>query len=471
MRPSRTAVVAVAAALTLGAGSATAVLLPARQPPRVIIPVREPLPVPPPPPSRAPLLPAGTRGEAAPVPSANGVAALADLAAADPVLGGRLGVSVVDVAARRAVYERAADLLVPAASTAKIITAIAALTTLSPDVRLRTRVVAGAAVGEVVVVGGGDTTLARDRAAQRSPQDARLDVLADQVLAALGGTAVTRVVVDDSLYSGPSLGPGWQPGYVAEGSVAPVQALAVDGGRLRFDAPGRSADPALAAGAALADRLARGGPPPTVVRGRAPQGAALLGQVQGPPLDQLVERMLRTSDNDLAESLARQVALALGQPASFAGVAVALERACSPVLTPLGISGQAVRLVDGSGLSRDDAVAPGALTRLLAGVLADPKPELRARLAPLLTGLPVAGFDGTLAARYRRGPEAVGAGAVRAKTGTLRGVSSLAGVVRTRDGRLLAFAVTSDGVPDGGAPAAEAALDRFAAGLAGCGCR
>jgi D-alanyl-D-alanine carboxypeptidase/D-alanyl-D-alanine-endopeptidase (penicillin-binding protein 4) len=59
---------------------------------------------------------------------------------------------------------------------------------------------------------------------------------------------------------------------------------------------------------------------------------------------------------------------------------------------------------------------------------------------------------------------------VRAKTGTLDGVSALAGLVTTRSGAVLAFDITADGVPDGGTSAAEAALDRVAAALATCGC-
>ena len=89
----------------------------------------------------------------------------------------------------------------------------------------------------------------------------------------------------------------------------------------------------------------------------------------------------------------------------------------------------------------------------------------------MLSGLPVAGFDGTLARRYRHRPVAAGRRAVRAKTGTLLGVSALAGLVRTADGRLLAFDLTADAVPLGATRAAERALDRLAAALASCGCR
>jgi len=219
--------------------------------------------------------------------------------------------------------------------------------------------------------------------------------------------------------------------------------------------------------AALARLLAQGGPAPSVVRGTAPEGARELAAVEGPPVSALVERMLLTSDNDLAESLARQVALEEDRPASFEGVATALRTASARVLEPLGVRAEAVRLVDGSGLSRDDTIAPGALTRLLAGVTTGDPGEL----SPVLTGLPVGGFSGTLSDRYRAGPQVVGAGVVRAKTGTLRGVSALAGVVRTTEGRLLAFALEADAVPQGGTLAAEAALDRLAASFAGCGCR
>jgi D-alanyl-D-alanine carboxypeptidase/D-alanyl-D-alanine-endopeptidase (penicillin-binding protein 4) len=199
-----------------------------------------------------------------------------------------------------------------------------------------------------------------------------------------------------------------------------------------------------------------------VGRGAAAAGAAPLAEVASAPVPQLVERMLIASDNDLAEALARRLALATGRPASFAGASEALTE----VLGEAGVEPGAVRLADGSGLSREDRVEPGALTGLLVRAVAGEDE----RLAPLLTGLPVAGFDGTLAPRYRGGAALPAAGLVRAKTGTLNAVSALAGLVRTADGRLLAFDLTSNSVPLGANRRAERALDALAARFAACGC-
>ncbi|GAC1443539.1 MAG: hypothetical protein NVSMB55_17360 [Mycobacteriales bacterium] len=356
------------------------------------------------------------------------------------------------------------------ASTAKIATAVAALTALSPDFRLTTRVLAGAAPGDVVLVGGGDPTLAGAFTRVGYPPPARLADLAARARIALAGAAVRRVLVDDSLFAGPVLGPGWRPEYVSSGDVAPVMAVEVDEGRTALPPLGgpsrvaRTSDPALSAGRTLAALL--GAPHAAVLRGRAPADGASLAAVSSPTVPQLVEQMLTHSDNDLAEALARQVAIAKGQPATFSGAAAALRAVLADVLVQVGATPAAVLLSDGSGLSRLDRVQPGALTRLLADVAG----RDRGRLFPVLSGLPVAGFDGTLERRFRTGPGVAAAGVVRAKTGTLNGVSALAGLVRTRDGRLLAFDFTADGVPFGATLASQTALDRLAAALAGCGC-
>ena len=412
---------------------------------------------------RAALLPPADDGRA---PTEAGLQALVAAALADPALADGLAVSVLDAGTGEPLHERSAEEPLLPASTAKIVTAMAALAALPADRRLRTRVVAGAAPGEVVLVGGGDPMLASPGAAATYPEPARLASLAARVRAALGGAAVTRVLVDESLYAGERLAPGWRVTYVTEGAVAPVGPLMVDGGRVRPQRNARHGDPALAAGRAFA-ALVQPGAEVAVDRGTAPAGAAALGEVVSPPVSALVERMLVRSDNDLAEALARQVAVARGRPASFAGAAQAVGEVLGPLLDDAGVARGAVRLVDGSGLSRSNRLQPAALTRLLARVATGDD----ARLAPVVSGLPVAGFDGTLAERYRRGRSLPGAGAVRAKTGTLDGVSALAGLVRTADGRLLAFDLTANAVPLGSTRRAERALDVLATRLAACGCR
>lgn len=209
-------------------------------------------------------------------------------------------------------------------------------------------------------------------------------------------------------------------------------------------------------GRALAAAL--GAPDVAVTAGVAPAGAALLGEVRSPPVERLVEMMLSYSDNVLAETLARQVALAAGRPTSFAGAVEAVRT----TLTIAGLDVRGLTLTDASGLSTSDRVPPA----LLGAVL------LRATGGDvgrgLLSGLPVAGYDGTLDERFT---DTDADGEVRAKTGTLDGVSALAGVVQTVDGRLLVFAIMADAVPSGGRYDAEDALDEIAGVLAGCGCR
>lgn len=410
-------------------------------------------------PSRPPLLPSRVNALA---PTPQGLSAVLARALRNPALGGRIAAAVVDARTGQVLLDIRGSASVTPASTSKIATAVAALSVLDPDARLPTRVVAGTRPGQVVVIGGGDPTLASAPGAGRRPVRATLADLARQVRAALGPRSVTSVLVDASLFSGPVLGPGWKPSYVTGGDVAPVTALMVDDGQIGENGP-RSRTPALTAGRKFAAALGVPGAP--VMQGRAGPGARVLGVVQSPTIVQLVEQMLRTSDNDTAEALARQVALAGGVPASFAGAAAAIDAALKRVLPD--VQPDDFELNDGSGLSRTSRLQPLALARLLSAVVTDQTGRLR----PVLSALPVAGFSGTLSERFRKGATAVAAGDVRGKTGTLNGVSALAGVLRTADGRLLAFDFTADAVPPGANNAAEQALDALAASIASCGCR
>jgi serine-type D-Ala-D-Ala carboxypeptidase/endopeptidase (penicillin-binding protein 4) len=401
----------------------------------------------------------------APTPTAAGVAtALAPLINAAG-LGGHTSLAVVDVASGQQLYALSPDTAMVPASVTKLVTATTALATRGPAYRIPTRAVAGSSPGEVVLVGGGDPSLTAGANGSYTGAG-RLDDLAAQVRKSLGdGTPPIRVVYDGSLYTGDVVGPGWDPDATTGGFGSPITALMIDGARVNSQArkspSTRSAQPDVAGAQAFARAL--GLPASAVVPGTAPSGARELGKVESPPLIRLVEVMLTDSDNVIAETLARQVALARGQPASFAGAVDAMRQ----VLTDLGIAVAGYALADGSGLSRLDRLSPALLTTVLAAAARADQPALRA----VFTGLPVAGYSGTLANRYKT-PQggSSGAGVVRAKTGTLTGVSSIAGIAVDADGRALAFAVLADAVSKG-TPAAQEALDRIAATLAACGCR
>jgi len=430
-------------------------------------------------------LPGGILGEAAPSPSpspspspkpspagpvltpvtasAGGPAAFDERLLSDPDLGGDPGAYVVDAVTGEVLLDRSGAEPRTPASVSKLATAAAALMVLEPDLRLVTRTVTGAQPGEVVLVGGGDTTLTfRPPKAAAYPQPASLTALADATAAALRTQATDRVTVrvDDSLFSGPAVSPDWRPSYVASGVVSRVSALSVDAGRVRPGFSKRVQDPALEAGRRLARLLAARGlsVAPEVTRQVPAPAASALAAVSSPELPSLVETMLSTSDNDLAESLARLAAAARGEPASFAGISSVLP----DVITELGVPTGGLELLDGSGLARASTIAPETLGQLLAVAARGEQPRLR----PLVTGLPVASFTGTLADRFgATGPRA-GAGLVRAKTGTLTGVASLAGIA-TQPGvagdRLLAFALLTDDVAPTDALTARDALDLIAA--------
>jgi D-alanyl-D-alanine carboxypeptidase/D-alanyl-D-alanine-endopeptidase (penicillin-binding protein 4) len=157
------------------------------------------------------------------------------------------------------------------------------------------------------------------------------------------------------------------------------------------------------------------------------------------------------------------VARASGQPADFPGGVTAVTAA----VQSLGLPIDDLQLYDGSGLSTQTRVDPVLLGRLLVLAASPQHPQLR----PLLTGLAVAGFSGSLdPPRFGATSTQWAAGLVRAKTGTLTGVSAMAGTVEDVSGRQLVFVFVADRVPAGGTLAARAALDRLATAVAGCGC-
>jgi serine-type D-Ala-D-Ala carboxypeptidase/endopeptidase (penicillin-binding protein 4) len=457
---------------TLAAGIAVARMLPAR-----LAALRVPSVTAGPVLAGGTVLASGTQGGSLPTTTGLRSALAGPLSAA--ALGPQVSALVADpVTGRVLLSEQGARLATPA-STTKLATAVAALAALGGGARFTTRVVRGAAPGSIILVGGGDPTLAVNQfPAQDYPKPATLASLAASTARALNakGRGTVSLDYDTSLYTGPGLAPGWSADYVSAGDVTPIVSLEVDQGRLTtagapedsddpYNLRARAADPAVTAAASFAGLLAADGIRVTgsPAAQTAPARPVVIASVASPPLSAIVQQMLQESNNVIAENLARQVALATGEPASFGGGATAV----TGELRRLGVT-TGIHLVDGSGLSPDDAIAPDTLVRVLE--LAVTRPRLRA----LLAGLPVAGFSGTLSAGESVFSAIGGAalGSVRAKTGNLSTVTALAGLVSDKTGRVLAFAFMADQVPSAGMlQAAANAIDAAAAALASCGCR
>lgn len=409
----------------------------------------------------------GSGAERVPPPSASALADILEPLLKESDLGKQSAVSVVDASSGRQLYGVRSGAAVTPASTVKLATAAAALSARGADYRIPTRVVGGGDKDKVVLVGGGDPTLSSEA----------LGNLARSTARALRGAGHEKVSLgyDTSRYSGPE-----RHSIGSNDNLAPVTPLMADQARLEGVTEGsgadaehgksplhgpapRSTDPAGDAAETFAEALEKHGVDVEGKPGEAgsPRGAKDLAVHRSAPMSSLVERMLTYSDNDIAEALARQTALASGEPADFKGAGKAVRHH----LDKLGLPVKGVQLADGSGLDRDGKVTPALLTRLLVRA-ADPGHE---RLRPVLTGLPVAHFTGTLDSRYGSERGKPGAGLVRAKTGTLTGVNALAGSVVDADGRLLVFAFMAKGTTDG--KAAQESLDRMASALANCGCR
>ncbi len=344
----------------------------------------------------------------------------------------------------------AASPMVPA-STQKLLTALGALRALGPDAVLTTRVVVteapvdGVVAGDLWLIGGGDPLLMTTAYAERFDDPFPYSDLADlasRVVAAGIHEVRGAVVGDESRYDGIRYLGTWPDRFKPDWSIqsGPLSALSVDDGFVNWDPvnPASSLsvpsdDPALLAARLFDDLLEAEG---VVIHGRADSGTVpgaheqrTVAILDSPPVRRLVEQMLVESDNTTAELMVKE----MGRTQVDRGTTV---RGLTVVLEALGDAGHPVDGVlphDGSGLDPDNRLTCG----LLASVLDD-----RDLGSILVDALPVAGDRGTMKKRF---VGTAGEGRVRAKTGTLRGVTSLAGVADTPGGRRLAFALVSNG--------------------------
>lgn len=395
--------------------------------------------------------------DGAPTPTRSGLARALTAALADPNLGNLTG-RITDAETGEELWQQRDNIPMQPASTNKSLTAAAALLTLDRDARLTTTVVAGSRPGVIVLVGGGDPVLSAAPADDDTwyRDAARIADLADQIRKS--GVRATSVQVDTSLFRGPDMAPGWDPADIDGGDIAPIQSVMLDAGRTQptsFDSR-RSRTPALDAGRALATALRID--PAQVTLATGPQNGKELASVQSAPLIERLRQMMNASDNVMAETIGREVAAAGGHPLSFAGAADAvLEQ-----LREVDVDLTGARLLDSSGLSIDDRLTALTLDEVMQAAAGPDHPRLRA----LLDVLPIAGGSGTLSNRYLDDTTRTAAGWLRAKTGSLTGTNTLAGVITDVSGRVLTFAFVSN---DAG-PTGRVALDTLAATLRSCGC-
>jgi serine-type D-Ala-D-Ala carboxypeptidase/endopeptidase (penicillin-binding protein 4) len=354
--------------------------------------------------------------------------------------------------------------LIPA-SNLKLLTVAAALDRMGPDAKLVTDVRAdhpaagGTVNGNLYLVGGGDPLLrtADYVASLRYHEEiySHLDRLAQQVHAAGVTHVAGGVVGDESRYDTQRSIPTWKPSYAATGEVGPLSALEVNDGFDTFRPNDvAAAQPAVQAARVFTDLLRQRGVAVdgAPAQGRTPAAAAPITSLSSPPLADTLAEVLRQSGNNGAELITKELGRRFGgAPTTAAGMAVIRGD-----LQASGLPVDQLTMLDGSGLDRGDR----ATCQLVIDAL-----TRRGLQSDLVKGLPVAGRSGTLEKRFIGTPAA---GRLRAKTGSLTGVTALSGVVDPAPGSSdsgLAFALILNGQPS--MTAGETLADRIGVILAG----
>lgn len=366
--------------------------------------------------------------------------------------------AIVEVDGRTIVSRNTDGQFVPA-STLKLGTALAALDVLGRDATLTTRFVAdgpirdGVLEGDLWVVGGGDPILTTKGYLSVFEDPDQLSVDLSEVADAIAATGIERIsgsiIGDDSRYDDVRWVASWPERYQVGGTVSPLSALVVNDGNTGYtdtpDAPTtqrRAGDPPMLFAQTLRTVLSAQGI--TVdggaSAGRAPEGAEEIGEYRSRPVRDLVNEMLRNSDNTTAELLTKEMGLAAsGQGTTAAGVAAIRDS-----LRRQGVDVDSLVINDGSGLDTGNRATCPVILDLMERVVADPD---------VAGSFPLGGRSGTLRKRMLATPSS---GRVEAKTGTLNGVNALTGSVDSTQGTTLTFVllhagndIRTTGVADG----------------------
>lgn len=346
----------------------------------------------------------------------------------------------------------------PPASVEKLYTSTTLLELLGPQARLSTQVLGqghmgpgGVWEGTLYLRGEGDPTFGESGFIRSvySGTGASVQSLA-RALHAHGIARVTGGIRGDESFLDPLRGEpssNYAPDPFLEGTLS---GLAFDRGAT--GSIGGAHAPAAYAASRLAAALrslgvhvegSTSGAAPT------PAGSVPLATAPSPTIAQLLGLMLPPSDNFFAETLIKDLG------ARFGGAGTTAAGAGVVLRTIAQHFGLHPHIVDGSGLSESDRTSPAQIGSLLVAMAGSPLGTV------LRSAMAVAGHSGTLAGRMRGTPAA---GRCHAKTGTLTGVSNLAGYCTTASGHLVAFAVFTDGIS---IEAAHTFQDRVAIDIAG----
>jgi D-alanyl-D-alanine carboxypeptidase/D-alanyl-D-alanine-endopeptidase (penicillin-binding protein 4) len=363
--------------------------------------------------------------------------------------------------------------LTPSASVIKTLTAVAALQKLPLEYKAVTQVLATPSEPSTLVLkGGGDFTLSRLGPGESSvySKPPRIRNLAKQALEKIPvDVPITKIILDDSFFSGEAWNPDWPAKYRTLGYVSNITAIQADCDRVQPNrlissySFRRGKEPVLTAGEALRASLGERAVNAELVVGKTPTDAYVISEVQSQDMRQSwLGHMLTHSDNTGAEFIARHAAKAAVLEGSIAGANKVIKLS----LRELGLKPKPLVIRDASGLSNENRVHSKLLAELMMKVA-----KAENGLGVLTEWMPIAGETGTL--RYRfQGKSAIARGNVIAKTGYIPGLYGLSGIVNASDGSRLAFAVFARADSENGLSVtytAQGAIDRVVTRFYSCG--
>lgn len=348
------------------------------------------------------------------------------------------GGEVYDLTSQSTLFSLRADEKRPPASVEKIYTSVAALSKLGPSATFQTTILGtghlspgGVWEGDLYLRGGGDPTFGDGTFNKTWNQG--YGPTAVQLIGQLKARGITRVtghvIPDESLFDPARGGPSSDYGPDIPDLGGQLSALTYDHG----STTAKLAPPAFAAHELVLTMRAQHMQARASTQTRiTPQDAQPLATVSSPPLSTLLRLMDVPSDDLYAEMLAKQLGVRYGG----AGTTTAGAKVISSVIGSYDVH---PTIVDGSGLSRSDSTSPAEVVALLRAIWRTPIGN------ELATALPTMGVNGTVQSVGLHTPAQ---GRCIAKTGTLNGVTNLAGYCTNRAGHVLTFAFFVDGPPN-----------------------